>query len=287
MRHAGAVSGNVLVTGASTGIGEATVRHLDRRGWRVFAGVRKDDDGRRLEEGSSERMTPVLLDVTDDAGITTALDEVRAVVGTAGLQGLVNNAGVARGGPVEFLPLDEWRDQFEVNVIGQIAVTRAAVPLLRPARGRIVFIGSIAGRVAGPMIGPYCASKHAIEAIGATVREELRPWGIGVSVVEPGVIRTPIWAKGKDKADELDATLGDEARRLYGDQMDAVRDSIVKNGSGGIEPLAVAEVIEHALTSPRPRLRYLVGPDAKVAGNLVRFVPDRAWAALSRRLLIR
>ena len=279
------MSGNVVVTGASTGIGEATARHLAERGWRVFAGVRKDDDGRRLQQGASDRLTPVLLDVTDAASITSAFDEVRATVGSRGLQGLVNNAGVARGGPVEFLPLDEWRDQLEVNVIGQLAVTRAALPLLRTAKGRVVFIGSVAGRVAGPMIGPYCASKHAIEAIGSTLRHELRPWGIAVSVVEPGVIRTPIWAKGKEKADELEATLGEDARRLYGDQMDAIRDSIVKNDTRGIAPSAVAEVIERALSSSRPRPRYLVGPDAKVAGNLVRVLPDRVWDRVSRRLL--
>ena len=274
-----------MVTGASTGIGEATAVHLASLGWRVFAGVRKEDDGRRLQDRAGERLTPVLLDVTDEAGVHEALRTVAAAVGGSGLQGLVNNAGVARGGPIEFLPLDEWRDQLEVNVIGQIAVTKAALPLLRDGGGRIVFIGSIAGRVATPLVGPYCASKHAIEAIGASLREELRPWNVGVSVVEPGVIATPIWSKGKETADELEATLGEEAMRLYGGQYDAVRASIEKNDRQGISPAAVAKAVEHALTASRPRHRYLVGTDAKVAGNLVRVLPDRIWAGLSRRLL--
>jgi NAD(P)-dependent dehydrogenase (short-subunit alcohol dehydrogenase family) len=276
---------NVLVTGASTGIGEACALHLDRLGWRVFAGVRRDEDGERLRRQATDRLTPVLLDVTDEAEVGTALSTIADLVGDDGLAGLVNNAGVARGGPIEFLPLDEWRDQFEVNVFGQLAVTKAALPLIRLTTGRIVFIGSIGGRVAAPMVGPYTASKHAVEAIGATLREELRPWKIEVSVVEPGVIKTPIWAKGRAKADELDETLGDDAARLYKDQMEAVKASIEKNDRRGVEASKVASAVEHALTSARPRHRYLVGADAKLAGNLVRIVPDRAWARLSRRLL--
>ena len=281
------MSGDVLVTGASTGIGEATVLHLARGGWRVFAGVRKAEDGEQLQEKASrgENVVPVLLDVTDEAGVADALATVDDAVGPSGLDGLVNNAGVARGGPIEFLPLAEWRDQFEVNVFGQLAVTKAALPLLRRATGRIVFIGSIAGRVATPMVGPYSASKHAVEAIGTALREELRPWGIRVAVVEPGIVRTPIWGKARDTADTLTEALGPEALRLYADQYDQVRTSVVKNDARGVEPSVVAEAVDHALTSSRPKLRYLVGSDAKVAGNLVRVIPDGAWARLSRRLL--
>lgn len=276
---------NVLVTGASTGIGAACALHLDRLGWRVFAGVRKESDADALRRQATDRLTPVHLDVTDEPGVADALATVAEAVGGDGLAGLVNNAGVARGGPIEFLPLDEWRDQFAVNVFGQIAVTKAALPLVRRATGRIVFIGSIAGRVAAPMIGPYTASKHAIEAIGASLREELLPWNIGVAVVEPGVVKTPIWGKGAATASAVEASLGAEGNRLYGDQMAAVRKSIDKNDEGGVAPEKVAEAVEHALTSDRPRHRYLVGPDAKIAGNLVRIIPDRAWARLSRRLL--
>ena len=278
---------HVLVTGASSGIGEACALHLDRLGWRVFAGVRKTADGERLQEqaGSRGRLTPVRLDVTDEAQVEEALASIGEQVGSDGLAGLVNNAGVAQGGPLEFLPLSTWREQLDVNVFGQIAVTKAALPLLRKATGRIVFIGSIAGRVAAPMIGPYAASKHAIEAIGASLREELLPWGLEVSVVEPGVIQTPIWSKGRATADAVEAELGDDARRLYHDHIQTARASIEKNDKKGVPATKVAEAVEHALTSPRPKLRYLVGTDAKVAGNLVRVVPDRAWARLSRRLL--
>ncbi len=276
---------NVLITGASTGIGEACALHLDRLGWRVFAGVRREEDGARLQQKTSDRLTPVLLDVTNEAQVTEALDAVRKAVGVDGLAGLVNNAGIARGGPIEFLPLDDWREQLEVNVIGQLAVTKAALPLLRSTKGRIVFIGSIAGRVAAPMVGPYNASKHAIEAIGLTLREELLPWGIKVTVVEPGVIKTPIWSKGREQADEMERRFGSDAMQLYRSQIDEVRKAIDKNDRKGVAATKVAEAVEHALTSNRPRHRYLVGPDAKVAGNLARIVPDRMWARLSRRLL--
>ena len=276
---------NVLVTGASTGIGEACALHLDRLGWRVFAGIRKEADGDRLRAQATDRLVAVQLDVTDEGQVGAAFSVIADAVGDDGLAGLVNNAGVARGGPLELLPLSEWRDQLDVNVFGQVAVTKAAIPLLREATGRIVFIGSIAGRVAAPMIGPYAASKHAIEAIGASLREELRPWDIKVAVVEPGIIKTPIWSKGRAKADELEATLGDEAQRLYKDQIEKTRASIERNDTKGIPATKVAEAVAHALTSPRPKLRYLVGPDALVAGNLVRLTPDRAWARLSRKLL--
>jgi NAD(P)-dependent dehydrogenase (short-subunit alcohol dehydrogenase family) len=278
---------NVLVTGASTGIGEACALHLDRLGWRVFAGVRKPEDGDRLRaaEGASARLTPVQLDVTDEAQVASAMATIAEACGDDGLAGLVNNAGVARGGPVEGLPLDEWRYQLEVNLFGQIAVTKAALPLIRDAKGRIVFIGSIAGRVAAPLVGPYSASKHAIEALGATLREELLPWDIKVAVVEPGVIKTPIWSKATTSADELEALLDDEVKALYKDQLADIRASITKNDRKGVPASKVADAVEHALTSPRPKLRYLVGPDAKVAGNLARLVPDRWWATLSRKLL--
>lgn len=278
---------HVLVTGASTGIGEACALHLDRLGWKVFAGVRRREDGERLCAGATAggRLVPVLLDVTDEEQVIEAMVTIASSVGEDGLAGLVNNAGVARGGPLELLPMSEWRQQLDVNVFGQVAVTKAAIPLLRKATGRIVFIGSIAGRVAAPLIGPYAASKHAIEAIGASLREELRPWDIKVAVVEPGVIRTPIWSKGKAKADELESTFDEDGVRLYRDQMDSIRSSIERNDAKGIAASKVADVVAHALTSPRPKLRYLVGVDALVAGNLVRLMPDRAWARLSRKLL--
>ncbi|HEY7923524.1 MAG TPA: SDR family oxidoreductase, partial [Vicinamibacteria bacterium] len=175
-----------LVTGASSGIGAACAARLVRSGWRVLAGVRRKGDA---PEGTEE----VQLDVTDAAQIKAAADGVEE------LHALVNNAGIAIAMPLEFVPLDELRHQLEVNVVGQVAVTQAFLPVLRRARGRIVFVGSIAGRSALPFLGPYAASKHALEAIADSLRVELRPWGIHVAIVEPGSIRTPIWTRGAAK----------------------------------------------------------------------------------------
>jgi len=183
---------SALVSGASTGIGEACALHLDRLGWRVFAGVRRQADGERLQAQSSARLTPVSLDITDEAEVAAAAKAVAEALDGGGLSGLVNNAGIGLGGPVEYLPLDHWRRQLEVNVLGQLAVTQALMPLIRNATGRIVFIGSISGRVATPMLAPYSASKHALEAICESMRHELRPFGIRTVLVEPGAIKTPI-----------------------------------------------------------------------------------------------
>jgi NAD(P)-dependent dehydrogenase (short-subunit alcohol dehydrogenase family) len=275
---------SVLVTGASTGIGEACALHLDGSGHKVFAGVRREEDGERLRERSSPRLEPVMLDVTDAAQIDAVAELVAARVGDVGLSGLVNNAGVAVGGPVEFLPIDEWRTQFEVNVFGQIAVTQALIPVLRRATGRVVFIGSLSGRVSTPLMGPYGASKHAIEAVGESLREELRPWGMRVAVVEPGAIRTPIWDKGRSTADRLENELPPGSRQLYGKGIDKVRSLIDQQERDGIPPERVAAAVEHALLAPRPRYRYLVGTDARVAGTLERLLPDKVMAKLVARL---
>jgi NAD(P)-dependent dehydrogenase (short-subunit alcohol dehydrogenase family) len=276
--------GSVLVTGASTGIGEACALTLDGAGHTVFAGVRDPADGERLSDRASPRLQPVSLDVTVADQIEAVVQKVDAQVGNAGLSGLVNNAGIAVGGPVEFLDLDEWRRQLDVNVIGQVAVTRAAIPLLRRGTGRVVFIGSLSGRVSTPLMGPYGASKHAVEAIGESLREELRPWGMKVAVVEPGAIRTPIWDKGRATADRLEQAMPPEARSLYGDGFDRVRGLIDQQERDGIPPERVADAVVHALFSRRPRYRYLVGTDAKVAGTLERLLPDKLMAKLVAKL---
>ena len=276
--------GSVLVTGASTGIGAACALGLDGSGHKVFAGVRRDADGERLKEQASPRLEPVLLDVTEPEQVAAATEHVDRSVGGGGLSGLVNNAGVAVGGPLEFLPLDEWRTQFEVNVFGQIAVTQALIPLLRRATGRVVFIGSLSGRVSTPLMGPYGASKHAVEAIGESLREELRPWGMHVAVVEPGAIRTPIWEKGRATADQLEEAMPPGARQLYGDGIDRIRGLIDQQERDGIPPERVATVVEHALFARRPRYRYLVGTDARVAGALERLLPDKVMARLVAKL---
>lgn len=271
----------VLITGASTGIGEGSALHLDRLGHRVYAGVRREEDAKRLREQASAQLIPVFLDVTDQAQVDAAAKQIGEEAGA--LHGLINNAGVAHGGPLEYLPIDEWREQFEVNVIGQVAVTRAMLPLLRQGEGRIVFIGSIGGKVATALMGPYNASKFAIEAIGEALRHELHPWGLHVSVVEPGAIRTAIWEKGRQTADRLELELPEEAQRRYARHIAAIRKGIEMQDRQGVGPEKVAKAVEHALFARRPRTRYLVGTDAKVQSALVRLLPDRLREAIVRR----
>src|SRR5579862_2288927 len=180
----------VLITGASTGIGAACALYLDARGFRVFAGVRNPADGEALRARSSSRLAPVLLDVTNSDSLRDAAAVINETVSETGLHGLVNNAGIAVGGPLEVLPLDDLRRQFEVNVVGQLAVTQAMLPLLRKARGRIVNMGSIVGRAPVPLVGAYSMSKAAVAAMTTALRLELDLWGIDVSLIEPGAIAT-------------------------------------------------------------------------------------------------
>ena len=274
-----------VVTGASTGIGEACALRLDRHGWRVFAGVRKDADGERLKQQASDRLTPILLDVTDEAAISSAAETVGTAVGEAGLDGLVNNAGITVPGPLEFLTTQDLRHQLEVNVIGQIAVTQALLALIRTGHGRIVNIGSIAGRMATPFLGPYNASKFAMEALTDSLRQELRPWGIHVAIVEPGSIATPIWQKAQAAADDLEQNLPEEAMRLYGEAFAAMREAARKFEEAGIPPDEVAKFVEHALTAKRPKTRYVVGRDAQVQRVIAKVVPDRVRDSLVARQL--
>jgi len=266
----------VIITGASTGIGEACALRLDKAGWRVFAGVRKEADAVRLKQQASDRLTPITLDVTEQAQIDAAAKTVADAVGAAGLQGLVNNAGVSINGPLEYLTSEDLRKQLEVNVIGQFAMTRAFLELIRKGRGRIVNIGSIAGKFSTPFLGPYAASKHAMEALSDCLRQELRPWKIPIALVEPGSIATPIWQKGLAEADEQEKNLPEEAIMRYGKAINALREAAHKFEGAGIPPDRVARAVEHALTSRRPRTRYVVGFDATVQRVLAAVVPDRA-----------
>jgi NAD(P)-dependent dehydrogenase (short-subunit alcohol dehydrogenase family) len=272
----------VVVTGASTGIGEACARMLADRGFRVLAGVRKDEDGERVR-AAGERIEPVRLDVTDEASIAAAAQRV----GDAPLAGLVNNAGISVSGPLEFVPLDEWRRQLEVNVIGQVAVTQALLPALRRARGRIVNIGSVGGRVAVPLLSPYAASKFAMEGISDSLRRELRGQGVHVSIVEPGSIATRIWEKGVAAADGLREQAPPEAEEVYGPLIEALRKEAASTAERAIPPEAVAKVVLHALTADRPRVRYVVGRDAKMRIRAAGLLPDRAFDALVARALQR
>jgi len=272
----------VLVTGASSGIGEACALRLSRAGWRVLAGVRTGADGERLREQGGELVEPVTLDVTDAGQVAAAA----AAFGDGVLNGLVNNAGIAVSMPLEFLPLEELRRQFEVNVVGQVAVTQAFLPHLRRGRGRIVNVGSIAGRSALPFLGAYAASKHALEAVTDALRIELHPFGIEVAIVEPGTIATPIWRKGGETFQRLLAGLPADVTTLYGERMAAFRDAAAAAGRRGEPADEVAKVVEHALTARRPRTRYLVGRDARRRSRLER-LPDRLRDRAYERVLLR
>lgn len=253
---------SVVITGASTGIGKACALWMDQLGWQVFAGVRKEADAETLRQEGSDRLQPIFIDVTDQASIDAAAAEIRQAVGAVGLHGLVNNAGVAFGGVLEFMPVDHLRSQLEINVIGQLAVTQPMIPLLRQVRGRIVNMGSIAGRSATPILGPYAASKHALEALTDALRLELWPWGIHVAVIEPGEINTPIWKKSLAEAQKWIAEYPAEMRALYGPLIDGALQEVAK--AGGISPDAVAKAVAHALTAEKPRVRYVVGRDAQI-----------------------
>lgn len=266
---------SALITGASTGIGRATALRLDAAGWRVFAGVRRDEDANSLRAEASKLLAPLMLDVTDAGQITAAAAAIGEKVGSKGLDALVNNAGIAVPGPLETLPIDDFRRQIEINLTGQLAVTQALLPAVRTAGGRIVFTSSIGGRMAFPMFGAYHASKFGLEALGDVFRQELRPWGIKVVVVEPGSIATPIWERGDAEVDAVGERAGESHADLYGETIDAYRHLARKTGARGIPPEKVAKKIEHALNSRRPRTRYLVGADAKGQALTVRFVPDR------------
>jgi NAD(P)-dependent dehydrogenase (short-subunit alcohol dehydrogenase family) len=270
---------SALVTGASTGIGRATALRLDAGGWQVFAGVRRDADADSLRQAGSARMQPLILDITDAAQIAAAAERVGA-----GLDGLVNNAGIGMPGPLETMPMEDIRRQIEVNMFGHVAVTKAMLPAIRRASGRVVFISSIGGRIAFPMNGPYHLAKFGIEAAGDVFRQELRPWGISVSIVEPGSIKTPIW----ERSDREIAALLERAPEtgdLYGKPLAAVRRASRRLGERGIPPDRVASRIEHALTARRPRTRYLVGMDAKLQARAKMVVPARVWDWIVARMI--
>jgi NAD(P)-dependent dehydrogenase (short-subunit alcohol dehydrogenase family) len=273
-------SRSVLVTGASTGIGAATALRLDAAGWTVFAGVRREADGAALARGATPRLRPVILDVTDEASLAAAAATVAGAVGERGLGGLVNNAGIAVAAPLEHVPLADLRRQLEVNVVGLVAVTQAFLPLLRRARGRVVNVGSTSGFLTPAFMGPYCASKHAVEALSDALRRELRPWGLEVALVQPGDIATPIWEKSAAAGQALEAVLPPAARERYGAAITAVQAYAAETARKASPADEVAAVIEAALTAARPRTRYLVGRGATTQALLARWVPDRQLDAM-------
>jgi NAD(P)-dependent dehydrogenase (short-subunit alcohol dehydrogenase family) len=262
----------VVITGASTGIGRACALHMDKLGWRVFAGVRKDSDAAALRAEASGRLRPLSLDVTDPSSIRAASDALAQAASDGALAGLVNNAGIAYGGPVELIDMADLRRTFEVNFFGAVAVIQAFLPLLRAGGGRIVNVSSISGWVASPFLSPYSTSKFALEALSDALRVELRPWNLRVSVVEPGAIDTPIWSKGAEVLERL-RLLNRASQPGLAPYSAALQSTAAELRPHGISAAHVAKAVAHALTSRWPRTRYAVGMDAKVA-NIFRHLPD-------------
>jgi NAD(P)-dependent dehydrogenase (short-subunit alcohol dehydrogenase family) len=267
----------VLVTGASRGIGRATALRLANAGWDVRAGVRSEADGALLAS-EAEGVTPVVLDITD-AGQVAALDDVLP----DRVDAVINNAGVVVAAPVEALGLDDLRAQLEVNVVGQVAVTQAVLPRLRVARGRVIFVSSISGRVSAPFMGAYSASKYALEALADALRLELRPWGVAVSLIEPGAIDTDVWRNAQDQAQETENAMSSEHRRLYQRHIDGMRKLITQTQRRTTNVDKVAAVIERAVTTPRPRARYVVGLDARAQLAIGAALPTAALDAAVAR----
>jgi NAD(P)-dependent dehydrogenase (short-subunit alcohol dehydrogenase family) len=273
----------VVVTGASTGIGAACARYLGEKGLRVFATVRKQGDADRIAALGRPGLKPLLLDVTDAESIAKAARAVEAALQGAGLSGLVNNAGITVDVPLEYVDIGALRHQLEVNSIAPVAVTQAFLPLLRRARGRVVNVSSVNGRVASPFSGPYCMSKFALEAFTDCLRQELAGWGMHVASIEPGAIETAMW----DKARQADwsAQASPQQVELYGKPYQAFKNFEKQTAAGAVPCETVSQAIFHALTAKRPRTRYLVGRDARLYVRLAQIFPDRFVDWVTRKVM--
>ena len=267
--------GTLLITGASTGIGRACALHFDRKGYRVFAGVRKQADAESLKKEASDRLTPLMIDVTDYESVARAAEFVGVAVGESGLDGLVNNAGIAVSGPLEFLPLQRFEEQVKVNVFGTLAVTQAFLPLLRKAKGRIVNISSESGRFALPLMAPYAASKHAVEAMSDSLRVELLPSGIKLVLIEPGSIKTSIWEKTDEASRKLRDEIPGSGREIYKKELEMLVKAADTARKNAIPVERVVKVVDRALSASWPRLRYTVGLEAILLVYFLRFLPRR------------
>jgi NAD(P)-dependent dehydrogenase (short-subunit alcohol dehydrogenase family) len=274
-----------VVTGASGGIGRASALRLARSGFRVFAGYRRDADAGALAAEAGGELEPVRVDVTDPDQIDALAIRVGEAVAGQGLWGLVNNAGIPVPGPVESLPIDDLRRQLEVNLVGQVAVTQALLPALRHARGRVVNMTSVGGRVATPFMAAYHASKFGLEGISDALRRELAGVGVNVSAIEPGGIATAIWDRGREHADGVISSMSPEAEAAYGSELQAALRMAIRTGERGMEPDSVAKVVERALTVRRPRARYVVGADARAMIVAQAVLPAPVFDRLLRRVM--
>jgi len=274
----------IVLSGASSGIGEACALRLVEQGFRVCAGVRRLADAEGLVARSAGRVVPLLLDVTDSGSIQAAAEQVAALVGDAGLAGLVNNAGIVIPGPLEYLPIAKLRTVLEVNLVGHVAVTQVMLPLLRQGRGRIVFMSSLGGRVASPLTGSYNASKFGLEAIADVWRMELTGCGIPVSVIEPGPVATPIWRKSIKAGDGVE--IPEAGQQRYAGLVAGVRAWAERSAEHGIPLDDVVDAVVHALTAAQPRTRYPVGKGSRLF-LWTRLLPDRLRDRLVVRALVR
>ena len=267
----------VVITGASTGIGYDAARYLIAKGFHVFGSVRKQADAERVQGELGKQFTPLLFDVTDEEAVKTAVSQVTEMVGDNGLAGLVNNAGIAVAGPLMYLSLDEMRWQMEVNLLGQLSVTQKFLPLLGAVPnaphppGRIVNISSVSGKVVYPFMGPYAASKHALEAMSDALRRELLMFGVDVIVIGPGSVQTPIW----DKAQDIDVEPYRETPYLG--MMEGMKKTLVRQGKSGIPVEKVSEVIFEALTKEKPKTRYAIARKLLSGWLLPRYLPARMF----------
>ncbi len=247
----------IVMTGASRGIGRVTTLRLAAKGWTVHAGVRSDADGAALVAEGGPTIRPLRLDITSG-------EDVARIADLGPLDAVVNNAGYVLDGPVEALSLADLRRQFDVNVVGQVAVTQAALPGLRANRGRVVFVSSLSGRVSSPMTGAYNASKYALEGLADALRVELRRWHLPVVLVEPGAVRTEIWTNALEQHDASVARMTPAHAELYAGHLARTRRSLRMMQRLAVPPERVAAVIERALTADRPRARYQVGLSGRV-----------------------
>ena len=266
---------SVVVTGVSTGIGWGITKVLVQHGFRVFGSVRKERDAGRLKNEFGKAFIPLIFDVTDEIGVQTAAHQVREQLNGEVLFGLVNNAGIAVPGPLMHQSIANFREQMEVNLIGQLIVIQAFLPLLGTERllkgkpGRIINMSSVAGRNGNPFLGAYAASKHALEGLSESLRRELMLYGIDVIIVGPGVVATPIW----DKANQVDLSMYQNTD--YIDSAKGFQKYAVKLGEKGYPPEKVGEVVMHALTTARPRVRYAVVPGNPIIKFMERLLPKR------------
>ncbi|MCP4682966.1 MAG: SDR family NAD(P)-dependent oxidoreductase [Desulfobacterales bacterium] len=279
------INKSVLVTGASSGIGWDCALELDRMGWTVFAGVRKEEDGRKLGDASSGNIIPVVMDIVDYESVKQAAVIIGDELNGAGLDALVNNAGISVQGPLEFVPIEMFEKQMQVNVNGHVAVTQNFLPLIRQAKGRIVFISSESGRFTLPLVGPYSASKFALEAVATAFRRELLPSGIRVSLVEPASVKTPIWEKAQTSSIQFFESVSKQAKEIYAFEFNALMKMPKMLDKSAIPVEKVTRAVIHALTAKKPKIRYVVGLEAWFLIIFYAFTPTRISDWITSRMI--